>query len=137
MGSIYTSRLSFLCFYIGIILLASDAGICKSSDDGFVAMDQIERINKNSGGSVIYNYFLTALYRWDFTPSNRGPVYGHVDSPKNSVANHETSLDIFARGSWQKVALRKGYFRSGQFTPVGYQISRDETFRSQVGHKIN
>lgn len=49
MGSAYTSRLSFYCFYIGIVLLAFDAGLVKCNVDAVVAMDQIEQINRNTG----------------------------------------------------------------------------------------
>lgn len=49
MGSAYRSRLSFYCFYIGIVLLAIDAGLIKCSVDAVVAMDQIEQINRNTG----------------------------------------------------------------------------------------
>jgi len=58
MENTYTSLLISRCLYIAAILLAFDAGICKSSDDGLVAMDQIERVNRNSGGFVICNYFV-------------------------------------------------------------------------------
>jgi len=52
MENTYTSLLISRCLYIAAILLAFDAGICKSSDDGLVAMDQIERVNRNSDSSA-------------------------------------------------------------------------------------
>ena len=58
MESINTILLISRCLSVAAILLAFDAGICKSDDDGLVAMDQIERVNRNSSGFVICNYFL-------------------------------------------------------------------------------
>ncbi|XP_078368704.1 uncharacterized protein LOC144652532 isoform X2 [Oculina patagonica] len=48
MRSTYTSPLSCHRLYIGVILLAFNAAIVKSSDDAIVAMDQIEQINRNA-----------------------------------------------------------------------------------------
>lgn len=63
MRSTYKSLLSFHALYIGIILLAFDAGMVTSNDDVFVAMDQIEQINRNASESVTCNYLLSALFR--------------------------------------------------------------------------
>jgi len=52
MDSINTSRLTFSCLHIVAIFLALHAGICKSSDGSVVAMDLIERANRNSDPSA-------------------------------------------------------------------------------------
>ena len=53
MEGIYNILLIFRCLYIAAILLAFETEICKSSDDDLVAMDQIERANRNSGGFAV------------------------------------------------------------------------------------
>jgi len=61
MDSINTSRLTFSCLHIVAIFLALHAGICKSSDGSVVAMDLIERANRNSGEFLGFNQLLSLL----------------------------------------------------------------------------
>ena len=102
MESTYTSLLIFRWLCIAAILLVFDSGICKRSDDGLNAMDQIERANRNFGRFVICRYFIYCFVSLRLEIFFQRPCID-CERAENSVANLEASLDIFPRGPGQEV----------------------------------
>ena len=101
----YASLSIFRWLYIAAILLAFDSGgICEHSDDGrLIAMDQIERANRNFGRFVICRYLIYCFVSLKLKIFYQRPCID-CKRTENSVANHETSLDIFPRGPGREVA---------------------------------